>query len=312
MTEQGNGSIKPMTLMEIFDKTVKENLKEEALFFERNGTWQSWTWNHYNKEAMFFAKGLINIGVEPYKTVNILGHNSPEWFASFIGGIHACVVPVGIYNTNNSETCIYIGEHSEVGCLVLDSLVQFRKYEKDLARLKYLKAIVFYCQLTEIELKSLINPYCSVYMWNDFIELGKKATVDLELNNRIRMQKPGNCCNIVYTSGTTGFPKAVMLSHDNMTWAARCLTLSFSSVIGERHKLISFLPLSHIAGQIIDIIRKICYNISWNSGEKLHLFRKTRCSIRIFTRNDKICKANSFLCSSKSIRKISRQNKRSS
>jgi long-chain-fatty-acid--CoA ligase ACSBG len=254
LSEQGNASIKPMTMMEVFEKTVKDHLKEEALFFERNNTWASWTWNHYNKEVMFFAKALINVGVDPYKSVNILGHNSPEWLAAFIGGMHACVVPVGIYNTNNSDTCVYIGEHSEVGCIVLDSLVQFRKYEKELAKLKHLKAIVFYCNLTEIELKSLVNPYCTVYIWNDFIELGKKATVDLELNNRIRMQKPGSCCNIVYTSGTTGFPKAVMLSHDNLTWAARSLYMSFSSIIGERHKMISFLPLSHIAGQIIDIV----------------------------------------------------------
>ena len=84
--------------------------------------------------------------------------------------------------------------------------------------------------------------------------MGKKATVDLELNNRIKMQKPGNCCNIVYTSGTTGFPKAVMLSHDNLTWSARSLQTSFGHVIGERHKMISFLPLSHIAGQMIDIL----------------------------------------------------------
>ena len=254
MTEQGNGSIKPITIMELFDNTVKKHNKEDALFVERNGIWQSWTWNHYHKEVIHFAKALINIGIDPYKTVNILGHNSPEWFTSFLGGIHACVVPVGIYNTNNTETCVYIGEHSEVGCLVLDSLVQFRKYEKELSKFKHLKAVVFYCQLSEIEMKSLINPHCSVFIWDDFIELGKKATVELELNNRIKMQRPGNCCNIVYTSGTTGFPKAVILSHDNLTWSARSLQMSFGHIIGDRHKMISFLPLSHIAGQMIDII----------------------------------------------------------
>lgn len=281
MSDSGPSSLKPMTVMELFEQSVKENLKEEALFYEKDGAWQSWTWNHYNKEVMFFAKALINVGVEPYRTVNILGHNSPQWFTAFIGGMHGCVPPVGIYNTNNSDTCVYIGEHSEMGCLVLDSLVQFRKYEKDLGKFKHLKAIVFYCSLTEIEMKSLVNPYCNVYMWNDFIELGKKATVDLELNNRIKMQKPGNCCNIVYTSGTTGFPKAVMLSHDNLTWSVRSLCLSAKSVLGERHKIVSFLPLSHIAAQVVDIMRKSMIIGSFNCNQEFSLFRKARCTFRI-------------------------------
>ena len=71
MTEQGNGSIKPITIMELFDNTVKKHNKEDALFVERNGIWQSWTWNHYHKEVIHFAKALINIGIDPYKTVNI-------------------------------------------------------------------------------------------------------------------------------------------------------------------------------------------------------------------------------------------------
>ena len=84
--------------------------------------------------------------------------------------------------------------------------------------------------------------------------MGKLSTVDLELNHRIKMQKPGNCCNIVYTSGTTDQPKAVMLSHDNMTWNTLSLCRSYGSLLGSKQKIISFNPLSHIAGQIVDIV----------------------------------------------------------
>ena len=241
-------------MMDLFEKAVKENLKDEVLFSQKNGEWVSWTWNHFNKEVRSFAKGLVNIGISPYKSVNILGNNSPEWFSAFLGGIYACVIPVGIYNTFNSETCLYIAEHSDAACIVLDSLIQYRKYEKNLYKLKSLKAIIFYCNITEIELKSLVNSYCSIYSWQDFINMGKLSTVDLELNHRIKMQKPGNCCNIVYTSGTTDQPKAVMLSHDNMTWNTLSLCRSYGSLLGSKQKIISFNPLSHIAGQIVDIV----------------------------------------------------------
>jgi long-chain-fatty-acid--CoA ligase ACSBG len=254
MTKDEYGSLTPITMMEMFEQAVKEEPKAEALFFERKGEWQSWTWNHYYKEVINFAKALINLGIEPYKTVNILGFNSPEWFSAFLGGQYACVVPTGVYLTNNSESCVYIAEHSECGCLVLDSVEQFKKFEKDLNKLKSLKAVVFYCDLSEEQLKSMINPYVPIFLWKDFVESGRKANIDIELNQRRRMQKPGNCCNIVYTSGTTGHPKAVLLSHDNMTWTGRTLQKKYFHLIGENNRIVSYLPLSHIAGQMNDII----------------------------------------------------------
>lgn len=301
MTKDDFGKMAPQTMMDIFEEACAENPKEEALFFERGGTWQSWTWNHYHKEVISFAKALINIGVDPYKTVNILGFNSPEWFTAFMGGIYACVVPSGVYLTNNSETCVYIAEHSECGCLVLDSIAQYKKYEKDLAKLKHLKAVVFYCDLKEEDLKAMMNHYVPIYQWKDFIELGKRANNDLDYENRLRMQKPGNCCNIVYTSGTTGHPKAVLLSHDNLTWTGRCLSSTWSHLVGDKNRVVSYLPLSHIAGQMNDIICKIlikliilCNLIYLLLFSDYHfqiycLFCQTRCVVRIHFTNFATC-----------------------
>lgn len=254
LSEKGLGSLPTLTIIDMFEEVYKESPKECALFFEKYGQWNGWTWNHYHKEVVAFALALISIGIEPYKTVNILGFNSPEWFSAFIGGIYACVIPTGIYPTNNSETCVYIAEHSECACLVLDSVTQFRKYEKHLHKLKNLKAIVFYCDLRDKDLKAMLNPYVPIYLWKDFIEIGKKSTVDLEFKNRIKIQKPGNCCNIVYTSGTTGHPKAVLLSHDNLTWTVRATKAQTAHLTGDKNRHVSYLPLSHIAGQLNDII----------------------------------------------------------
>ena len=256
----------------MFEECLKENKDQEFLFVERKGKWISWTWEYFATQINYFAKAVISIGVEPYQTVNILGFNSPEWFTAFMGGIYACAPPVGIYLTNNSEACGYVTEHSACGVLVVDSEEQYHKYDKILGKLKSLKAIILAYEIENDEVKKLLNPYVTIYTWKDFLQLGKKATVDLEFQRRINMQKPGNCCNVVYTSGTTGNPKAVLLSHDNITFTVRSLKERVQSNVPDRQRVVSYLPLSHIAGQIFDIFSKFMLIFSKHVQQKLHLF----------------------------------------
>ena len=67
--------------------------------------------------------------------------------------------------------------------------------------------------------------------------------------------KPGNCCTLVYTSGTTGMPKGVMLSHDNYTWTKKAMNHHYQRPIeNEQIRMVSFLPLSHVAAQFSDLV----------------------------------------------------------
>lgn len=252
-------SMKPTTVMEVFEEAVNSEKDNPALFIERDNKWISYTWLQFHKNVINFAKAAISIGVDPYQTVNILGNNSPEWFFAFLGGIYSCVIPVGIYLTNNTETCMYIAQHSNCGILCVDSVEQFKKYEKNLSDLKKLKAVVIWEQLDSNTLKGFINQYVPVYSFEDFISIGDRATVDIEFYNRIDKQKPGNCSNVVYTSGTTGNPKAVLLSHDNITYTCKAGKTLFNDKLPDRLRIVSYLPLSHIAGQIFDIMSKYIY-----------------------------------------------------
>ena len=76
------------------------------------------------------------------------------------------------------------------------------------------------------------------------------------MNNRIKKIAPNKCASLIYTSGTTGAPKAAMLSHDNIYYT---VTHVMNSVhINHCHeRVVSFLPLNHIAGQLCDVFMPV-------------------------------------------------------
>ncbi|OEH80278.1 hypothetical protein cyc_01147 [Cyclospora cayetanensis] len=90
-----------------------------------------------------------------------------------------------------------------------------------------------------------------VVSFDDFLSLGR-GVKDSDLSVRMEQQKPGSCCTVVYTSGTTGNPKGVMLSHDNLTWTASLMAQIIS--LTREDRIVSLLPLSHVAAQIVDLV----------------------------------------------------------
>ena len=240
--------------MDIFRKTLTLIPNQPALKVKRNNKWLTWTYAQYYAEACYFAKGLIALGITPYSAVNIIGFNAPEWHITFYGSIFGNYLPVGLYTTNNPEACKYVTMHSEAEVIVVEDKIQLKKYLKiwkDLPKVKY---ILLYNDVIPSDLPAEYKG--KVMLFKEFLELGKNAKTKEKEDNlevRMRKQKPGNCCTLVYTSGTTGPPKAVMISHDNYTWTASGATRKYNMEFG-KERIVSFLPLSHVAAQIIDIV----------------------------------------------------------
>ena len=94
--------------------------------------------------------------------------------------------------------------------------------------------------------------------WDALLTRGKEIP-DEELEGRQAEILPGHCCALIYTSGTTGNPKAVMISHDNIIFEARCAMTIIPHVgaKAEQERIISFLPLSHVAGMLVDIVMPV-------------------------------------------------------
>jgi long-chain-fatty-acid--CoA ligase ACSBG len=211
--------------------------------------WKYWTWQEYWNDCAKFAKSLISLDVGLHKIINILGFNSPEWFIANNGAIIAGGIAAGIYTTNNSDACLYISNHSKAEVIVVEDNKQLMKYANRGAETPFLKAIVVWAEEPNQNCLGSFN--VPVYTFTQFMELGKDVP-DSAVESRYTSVQPGHCSTLIYTSGTTGPPKAVMCSHDNVTWTVKTLIDNYLD-LNHTDRIASYLPLSHIAGQLIDI-----------------------------------------------------------
>ena len=112
--------------------------------------------------------------------------------------------------------------------------------------------VVYDCDEIPADIKNNL-PTVPVYTFADFLKLGEKVDDEI-LVVRAKAMKPGHTCTLIYTSGTTGPPKAVMITHDNITWTVRVmLTYVPGGTLDNNDHIVSFLPLSHVAAQMLDM-----------------------------------------------------------
>ncbi|HVW34809.1 MAG TPA: long-chain fatty acid--CoA ligase, partial [Acidimicrobiia bacterium] len=213
-----------------------------AYFTRGAGGWEATSWSGYAAEVRRAGAALIGLGVEPGQVVAILGANRPEWVIADVGAMAAGAVPAGIYATSSPAECEYILNHSEAPVAVVENIAQWQKIEAVRHELPHLRHVVLMGGAPAVD-----DPL--VLSWDGFLARGDGG--GSALDDRLAELQPSAVGTFIYTSGTTGRPKAVMLTHDNMTWtAAQACDLAGGS---QTDRLVSYLPLSHVAEQMFTI-----------------------------------------------------------
>ena len=246
-----------LRVMDVFERTVRSHGPKPAMRVKRNGAWRTTSWDEYRQQVRQVARALIAVGAQPGAGVCIIGYNCPEWFFADIGAIYAGLVPAGIYTTSSPEQCEYIANHCEAPVVFVENQEQLSKFLAIRSRLPNLKALVLMHGETN---------QAGVYSWTKFIELGLR-TPEAELDKRIAAQSADAVATLIYTSGTTGTPKGVMLSHDNLTWTASAAAQLVS--MKSTDEAISYLPLSHIAEQIVSLHGPMSFGACVNFAESM-------------------------------------------
>ena len=275
-SKKGMASREPTTVPALIEG-LAEN-ESAALKWEPYGAtgpevtqYLSWTWREYVAEVKKAAAAMVALGMQKRESCALLGFNSKEWLVADLGAILAGGFATGIYATNGVEAVRYILEHSRSRLCVCEGMKQAEKCQRALfqgtdAPPRFTTSIIVYgpdvVPSRDDQERAVANgtapggPFLT--SWSDFQLLGSPKEVDVVTSQRVPSQDPGDCCTLIYTSGTTGAPKAVMISHDNITFIVSSFAsqVAFDSV--KKHRIVSYLPLSHIAAQAIDVYAALC------------------------------------------------------
>jgi long-chain-fatty-acid--CoA ligase ACSBG len=231
----------------MFTNSVRIGGTSDCMHVERDKKKLKWTWAQFFTESMQFAKSLAHLNVKEKSAVAIMGFNAPEWLFSTFGALMNNCVFTGIYITNGPDACFYQADHSDAEVICVETAAHLANFMVNKDKLTKVKAYVIWGE------KEIPQEYKAdnIYLWKDFLKLGEKVPDSL-IEAKINKQKPGECCCLIYTSGTTGNPKGCMLSHDNLVWETlACQDEAIRTApecAGTHNRIVSYLPLSHIAG----------------------------------------------------------------
>jgi long-chain acyl-CoA synthetase len=215
-----------------------------------DGRYETVSWSGYADRVVKAGKALVALGLEPGQHPAILGFNRPEWVILDLAGMAVGGAPIGIYATSSPREIHYIARHAEVPLILVENQEQLDKVLSVKDDLPHLRSIV-------VMRGTAGAP--GVLTWEEFLAKGE-GIPDAEISDRIEALEPDDVASLIYTSGTTGSPKGVMLTHHNLTWTADRAGVIF--VLSPDDRLVSYLPLSHIAEQMFTIHGSITFGYS--------------------------------------------------
>ncbi|XP_071685845.1 long chain acyl-CoA synthetase 4-like isoform X1 [Rutidosis leptorrhynchoides] len=239
---------------DVFRLSVEKNPNNRMLGTREfvNGKHGAYVWLTYKQvydKVIKVGNAIRACGVEPGGRCGIYGANCAEWIMS----MEACnahgLYCVPLYDTLGAGAIEFIICHAEVTI----AFVEEKKIPELLKTFptagEYLKTIVSFGKVTPEQREQAENFGLIIHSWDDFLSMGDDKNFDLPL------KKKTDICTIMYTSGTTGDPKGVLISNKNMTTLIAGVNgiLDNTNVSLSQHDVyISFLPLAHIFDRLIE------------------------------------------------------------
>lgn len=202
-------------------------------------TWSTITWAETWELTRRVAAALIDLGVEPGDPVAIMAANRTAHTLADYGAMTAAAVPMSIYNTLAQDQVAFIAGEARPVVVVLEDHDRYQRWEKALDEVDSIRHVVMLADADRVD-----DP--RVMTWSDLLARGEDTS---GVDARMERITPDLPATFLYTSGTTGNPKGVVLTHHNVMYEA-VSTLDAGGLHGPQ-RTISYLPLAHIAERIL-------------------------------------------------------------
>jgi len=226
--------MEPTRIFDLLDRYKNEykNL-QIALAGKVNGNWKTYTAKEFVETATNFSYGLLALGLNKGDKIGIITNNRPEWNFTDMGIQMTGMINIPIYPTISEDDLRFIINDAEVKMFLVSSNEMYQKVSKIAQDFPTIQAIYTF------------DVVAGAKNFSEIVNLGRENPNSSKVEEIKNSIVPNDMCTILYTSGTTGNPKGVMLSHDNFLSNVLTVYDRVPAVMG-KSKCLSFLPINHV------------------------------------------------------------------
>ena len=224
----------------IHDQAKKYGDREVLIYKDFGGKeWKSYSWNQFSQTVKIVSNALLNLGVKVQENVGVFSQNSIQYLFCDFGawGIRAVTIP--FYATSSEQQIQFMVNDAKVRFLFVGEQEQYDKARRVFATCKTLERIIIFDRGVRISEQDANAMY-----FDDFLKLGENLPRQTEVDALTAAASMDDIANILYTSGTTGDSKGVILTcgqyHAAMEANNKCVP------VGENDRVLNFLPFTHI------------------------------------------------------------------
>jgi len=224
-------------LVSMFLARARAGGEHPFLWSKHGGAWRSQSWAQVAGEVSAFSRGLRALGVAPGDRVVLFAENRPNWVIADLAIMAAGAVTVSAYATGSEDDLGYLVTHSGARAVIVSTARLARRLAPALAGAEAVRAVI------AMEPIEAMNEGVPVVLWHEALARGRERADDVA-ETAARIDRRDLAC-IIYTSGTGGRPKGVMLSHRAILANVQGARRHLAAFLGESEVFLSFLPLSH-------------------------------------------------------------------
>jgi long-chain acyl-CoA synthetase len=248
VTEDARGENATVTMCETLAMAAG-NWPDGPAYSDRPGPaddWSTITWREVRERAVELAAGFTALGLQPGERVALMLPNRLEHVLADLGAMHAGGVPVTFYPTLSAEQVAYQAADCDARIAVLDGATELARWRPVLAQLPALRHVI-------VRDAAVCPPEKPFRTWAAFAALGAGKWPDhkSDIERRVAGVRLNDPVTLLYTSGTTGTPKGVIITHANV--AAEQAAVQAVGNARPRTRWVSYLPLAHIAERMFTL-----------------------------------------------------------